>query len=465
MLRSDFVRDVLVLSSGTGVAQFIGVAILPVLSRLYSPRDFGLMTLYVLITTVLALMASFSYELMIQLSRSHRAAVQLVWLILAMSVGAAIIVLVGIVPVRIQVANLLGAPELAAWLWSMPLLLIVVTSYQALCQWKMRLGQFAVISSSAIARSTVFATVAPAAAFVPLLNGTRGAGLIAAFIVSEVIKTLILVISLRVDRNFAWADCRGIVAVSRRHGLSAATMTISSGIALVYNRLPDLIVASFFGAATLGLFNIAQRMIELPSAFVSRAIGDVYRQRASALHRSQGRFDSLTLRALLTTGLIAPIPFLIVIFYAPRIFTVMLGPQWEQAGTYASILMVGELFVFVIAPIDCAPLIVGANSFIFLWHVARLFLNLCLFPLLMLGTFSFTGFLWALVAARITMVSIGGIASILSSRSGSRDWKLPRIFFWRARGRPPLVGEAVRPKERTDSDERAGRSCCAGTRK
>ena len=51
--QSRFVRDVLLLSGGTGIAQVVALAMLPVLSRLYSPEDFGLLTLYISIVTVL----------------------------------------------------------------------------------------------------------------------------------------------------------------------------------------------------------------------------------------------------------------------------------------------------------------------------------------------------------------------------------------------------------------------------
>ena len=36
--QSRFVRDVLLLSGGTGIAQVIALAMLPVLSRLYTPK-------------------------------------------------------------------------------------------------------------------------------------------------------------------------------------------------------------------------------------------------------------------------------------------------------------------------------------------------------------------------------------------------------------------------------------------
>ena len=214
--HSCFLRDVLLLSGGTGIAQLMALAILPLLTRLYSPKDFGVLTLYISIVTLLSVFTSFNYELMIMLSRSHRSASQLVWLILAISTGAAGVALVIIALFRHKIADLLGAPELSAWLYAVPALLVCASGYQALRYWKMRLGQFAVVSRSTIAKSFAFAVIATLFAFIPFAP-QQGAGLIVAFITSEIVKTIVLIGSVRkVDsKEFAPAagDASGRLAV------------------------------------------------------------------------------------------------------------------------------------------------------------------------------------------------------------------------------------------------------------
>src|SRR5262245_29143914 len=145
---SRFVRDVLLLSGGTGIAQLIALTILPVLTRLYSPKDFGVLTLYISIVTLLSVFTSFDYERMIMLSRSHRSASQLVWLVLAISAGTAGVALVIIAVFRHKIADLLGAPDVVDWLLAVPALLVCASGYRALSYWKMRLRQFAVVSPS-----------------------------------------------------------------------------------------------------------------------------------------------------------------------------------------------------------------------------------------------------------------------------------------------------------------------------
>jgi O-antigen/teichoic acid export membrane protein len=44
--RSEYTKNILTLITGTGVAQLIPVAVSPIITRLYSPEDFGLIALY-----------------------------------------------------------------------------------------------------------------------------------------------------------------------------------------------------------------------------------------------------------------------------------------------------------------------------------------------------------------------------------------------------------------------------------
>lgn len=438
--NSRFVRDVLMLSGGTGVGQLIVLAVVPVLTRLYSPEDFGLLTLFVSIVTLLSVLTSFSYELMIMLSRSHRSASQLVWFIAAMSGVIASFLFIPIAFFGDKFAALLGMPALAAWLYAVPPAVVITSVYQALRYWKMRLMQFAVVSRATIVRSLAFAVFAPLFAFSPFA-WSHGSGLIAAFIASELLKTTVLSESVRRSqaKELAPARRRRIEAVARRHRSLALTRSVAAGIGLMYDRIPELVISSFFGAAALGLFGMVERIVAAPSRLVSKAIADVYRQRAAVLHRTQGRFDRLTAKTLGTTAAISFLPFLLAIICAPKVCALLLGPDWEATGHYAAILLVGEFVAFIITPIDDAVLIVGAKRFIFYWSLTRMLLTLSLVPLVQSGLLDFAGYLWGLVAVRVFMVCIYGFAALQYSRSGRPAFDVP-FRLWPTDDAPNRAG-------------------------
>ena len=72
ILKSEFNRNVLTLVSGTTIAQVITLLCSLVLSRLYSPGDFGIFTLFISISSVISLVLAGRYELAINLPKTDR---------------------------------------------------------------------------------------------------------------------------------------------------------------------------------------------------------------------------------------------------------------------------------------------------------------------------------------------------------------------------------------------------------
>ena len=76
-LKSEFSKNVLTLVTGTTIAQSIPIAISPILTRIYTPEDFGVLALFISITTILGTIANGRYELAIVLPKRDNNALEL----------------------------------------------------------------------------------------------------------------------------------------------------------------------------------------------------------------------------------------------------------------------------------------------------------------------------------------------------------------------------------------------------
>ena len=77
-IRSDFTKNVLILMTGTTMAQAIPIAVLPILSRLYSPDDFGVLAIFISLSFIFGSIANGRYELAIVLPKDDRSALNIV---------------------------------------------------------------------------------------------------------------------------------------------------------------------------------------------------------------------------------------------------------------------------------------------------------------------------------------------------------------------------------------------------
>jgi len=77
--QDSFLRNVAVLSSASVVAQVINVLSMSLISRLYSPSDFGTLALFSSVVGILSTVSGFRYYLVIPLARTDRYLHSFVW--------------------------------------------------------------------------------------------------------------------------------------------------------------------------------------------------------------------------------------------------------------------------------------------------------------------------------------------------------------------------------------------------
>ena len=81
---SEFFRNVFTLVSVTSIAQAVSILIYPVLTRLYSPGEMGLFSLYMSIISLTGILSTGKYELAVLLPKEDRHAEGLVGLSLVL---------------------------------------------------------------------------------------------------------------------------------------------------------------------------------------------------------------------------------------------------------------------------------------------------------------------------------------------------------------------------------------------
>ena len=80
--KSEFSRNVLTLMTGTTIAQAIPIAISPILTRIYTPEDFGVFALYMAIAAIISVVSTGRYEMAIMLPKRNEDVNAIVKLIL-----------------------------------------------------------------------------------------------------------------------------------------------------------------------------------------------------------------------------------------------------------------------------------------------------------------------------------------------------------------------------------------------
>jgi O-antigen/teichoic acid export membrane protein len=344
MPEGSYWKNVTKLAGGTAVGQTVAIFAAPVLTRLYSPDDFGVMAVYASIVGIIGSLASASYHLAIPIPEDNGEAANLFGLSLIL-----VIFVVGLTGVGVEFAggNLaiqLGVPELAEYLWLVPLGVLGLTVYEVANQWALRQKTFAVVAKTTVAKDVMQTGTQLVIGY--LLAGPVGlliGQLVGQWLgVGSLLRSAIK-LSGGVFRNISYS---GLIGAAVRHSKFFLFTTPSTLLNVAGRNTPVIILAYFFGSTVAGLFALGERVLMVPVTLVAKNASQVFVVSAAQFHRN-GRLaievENL-FEQMLRIGLA---PVIIFGLSSPIIFALAFGEQWTEAGYYARWFSGWLLFVFV----------------------------------------------------------------------------------------------------------------------
>src|ERR1039457_5277096 len=137
-LQNNFLRRVGLLASASAIGQIITVLASPLLTRLYSPHQFGVFSVFIAVLSLILVLSSLRFELAIPLPPSHSSAFHLMALALCINAAISIVVMFAFVVFREPIAALAKTPDLAKYLWIIPVAVFFAGVYKIFNFWAIR---------------------------------------------------------------------------------------------------------------------------------------------------------------------------------------------------------------------------------------------------------------------------------------------------------------------------------------
>jgi len=119
--KSEFNRNILTLMTGTTIAQAIPIAISPILTRIYTPEDFGIFAIFLAITLIIGSIANGRYELAIMIPKKDEDAINIFALGFIITTSISLLLLVLVLIFQTYFIFLLKNEEIGVWLYFVPI--------------------------------------------------------------------------------------------------------------------------------------------------------------------------------------------------------------------------------------------------------------------------------------------------------------------------------------------------------
>jgi len=369
--RSKFVRNGATLASGNVIAQALTIGASPILTRLFTPDEYGLFGLLISLSAPFVGIAALRYELAIVTAKDDDTAAKILILscgiVFIMGSLAAVACGLG----RDWITAVVEGPDLKGLIWWVPILIWINGTYGVLTYWSVRRKQYKRQAASQVSASLCTLGVQISAGLaslgsIGLVTGRALGSLIGAGVVSFPI----------------WKDDRALIKseLSNMKAFGLIEVAKENSQFPKYNAPHDVIntlsrasipytLAPFFGVELVGFYLLADRVLNMPSTIVSGSIRKVFYQTASDLHNKGKSFCRLFISTVGGMALMGIVPATILMFYAPEIFSIVFGVEWTKAGEMTQWLTVWWFVAFVAGPAVNALIVLQLQKYLLIFRI------------------------------------------------------------------------------------------------
>lgn len=344
---ASFTRNVLTLLSGTAIAQLIPLLATPVLTRIYTPEQFGALAILLAVANPLSLLVCGRYDLTVVLPRDDERANVLARLALLLAVVVSLVLGGLLWSFRKPLSGLMGGEVALFPVLLAPLLFLLMGFFQPLNNWLIRKQAFRAMSVNKMVQTTGITLVSLGLGWWAFEHG-----LMVGYVAGWALYVAFGAMQVR-WKGFRFRPLQ--FAAMREAALAYRSFPLYNALPAVMNTatlsIPVFLLTRVFDEQVTGQFNLCRQTIFLPVTFFATSFMQVYMQRASSTVAAGGAVLPSLRRSVQLLGALALALVLVLLTAGPFLFGLVFGAQWTEAGNYARILALPIALQFVVVPL------------------------------------------------------------------------------------------------------------------
>ena len=341
-LGDKLVKNIIILSTGTGIAQIFPFLISIFISRVYTPNELGTYALFYSFSIIFGTLVTLGYENIIYLGKTK----------IAINHGIILCVIITVLTSCLLSITIFLAPK-SLFLWFglgqiVPYLLLFFLSFifsTLSTLFTMRFvkeGEFKFLS-----KTKIYFSMASAA--IQVIFGLMKIGALGLILANLVAYALADIVYLCYLLNKSLLSLKGIrikylKLLFKKYINFSLYMTPSSVISSFSNEIPIFLLSRFFGEAIVGFYSFGQKVIVLPLSFIVTSVQDVFRKEASDEFNKVGNCVNIYKKTLKLLIPLLSVALLSFIFLTPFVFNFLFGTKWNMS---AKIVQITSVFFIV----------------------------------------------------------------------------------------------------------------------
>lgn len=357
--KSGFSRSVLTLITGTAIAQAIPLLISPVITRLYSPEDFGVFFIFTTIVGFLSVILSCRYEQAIVLQKHEKNALNMLVLCFALIVFLSTLFFCIVWMLNKEILAFFNIKVLENWLYFVPVTAFFLALFNLLVSYNNRAKEYKSIAQSTVVKSISLAIIQVVAG----VCGSGFGGLILGQMIAQFFANIRLAINITKNKHLVSTICFGrILTLAKKHSNFPKYNLPHALVNTISSSLPIYYFSYFFDYEVAGYYSFGMMIALTPVMIISSAIASVYNREISEIYNIKGDVHEKTKALIVKLIKVILFPFFIFTVFSPHIFELVFGEGWGEAAIYLQILSLSNFLIFIVSILSYLPSLYNKQS-------------------------------------------------------------------------------------------------------
>ena len=349
IVKSDFLKNVGTLFSGSFVAQLIGFGTTVILANfLYDADEFGQLEGLLKMATVLVAIAGLRYEVAVVVEDDIHEAQNLTRLSLLLNTATSVILLVVILLLKNTIAGFFNI-ENSNTLLLLPLFVWSMSCTETVINWRNRSKEYKIISTNRLLTSATSAGYKLGHPFIELFKGN---GLIYGHLLGQLIALIHITKKLPFAIFNTSADTLKSIALKYRS--FAVFSSPAALLNILATSMPIFMILAFDGTTSAGYFGNAYKLSYLPMSMLAMALGQVFFERISRIKKDKEAASQMAHWLFNAMFFAALFPVVILVVWGDKIAPYILGEQWTETGIYIQITILFYFAMFMTSSFSSA---------------------------------------------------------------------------------------------------------------
>ena len=370
----DISKDTLTLMIGTLVANLVPLCLQPFLKRVYTPEEFGNLEVYLRIFNILVAISSLKYENAIFISKRSNDTKHILVLSILISILVFMCIILVLIIFGSKISLSIQGLSLVS-LWILPFAVVSYSIFNACNLYLIKSKRFFLSATNKVVRRIFEGVTQTSLGFLNwnsgLLIGDFAGNVVQGAYALSKTKKLVgtrVVISLRKLK----------VLASEFQELPKYTLVPNVLNTFVLGSLTFLIIDKY-SMTEVGYLEFTQKILAIPSVFLSVAISQIVFQRVSELVNKKEKIVPFIVSIIFLLFAISLVFFIVIQFYSHEIYTLIGGENWIASGEYAKILVFSSCATLIFSPLGKVLIVLKKFKINSAWEIGKFLIILCLF--------------------------------------------------------------------------------------